>query len=250
MSQQVPDGTFVRDVAGLVHPESRVHEVFRDKMVVIGKDTHFFPNPNLPEPVALSASTLTAVVDYVAAGLAREPVIVRVCSPTRVVVEAPDVGEQRQQFIYLQSEPNLPLIGLGQMMPMLNFHIQLMTCFAPSPARDALRDFCGPLQAGQLVQLNDNGVMQEMVTSKGVTRQAPAEAVQPFWSLAPYRTFAEIEQPESLFLLRLEGKKDGDGLVPMVALHEADGGAWRARAVCAIGDWLRGELPEGTVVIA
>ena len=62
--------------------------------------------------------------------------------------------------------------------------------------------------------------------------------------LRPLRTFPEVEQPVSPFVVRFkEGKK--------AALFNADGGAWKVAAVKSIGSFLRKEL-EGTntVVIA
>lgn len=55
--------------------------------------------------------------------------------------------------------------------------------------------------------------------------------------LAPYRTFLEVEQPESQFIFRM---KDG----PRCAIFEADGGAWRNQAITNIREYLKNELFE------
>jgi len=64
--------------------------------------------------------------------------------------------------------------------------------------------------------------------------------------LKPYRTFNEVEQPESEFLLRLS-----DGA--QVALYEADGGAWKLTARRNIADYLRKQLAalidDGIVIV-
>jgi hypothetical protein len=49
--------------------------------------------------------------------------------------------------------------------------------------------------------------------------------------LSPFRTFIEVEQPESLFVLR--GRKG-----PQWALFEADGGLWKIKAIQNIKNWL------------
>lgn len=54
---------------------------------------------------------------------------------------------------------------------------------------------------------------------------------EPMIKLSPYRTFREIEQPESLFLLRMKRERGG---VPYVALFEADGGQWKHDAITKI----------------
>lgn len=61
--------------------------------------------------------------------------------------------------------------------------------------------------------------------------------VKPIVQLKPYRTFIEIDQPESEFLLRLH-----DGM--KVALYEADGGAWKLQARTNIAEYLKTELRE------
>lgn len=66
--------------------------------------------------------------------------------------------------------------------------------------------------------------------------------------LRPYRTFLEVEQPESAFVFRM--KQDNYGSV-MCAVFEADGGAWKMDATQAIKEYLQRELdgmPQFTVI--
>lgn len=66
--------------------------------------------------------------------------------------------------------------------------------------------------------------------------------------LRPYRTFREVEQPASRFVLRLQSGQ-GDGM-PKAALFEADGGAWRLTAIEAIARWLRtAQMPDALAII-
>ena len=60
--------------------------------------------------------------------------------------------------------------------------------------------------------------------------------------LAPMRTFCEITQPVSPFVLRVQ-----EG--PAVALFEADAGEWRNAAVRGIKDYLTMMLDGLNVVI-
>ncbi|MNW60692.1 hypothetical protein D3C74_386970 [compost metagenome] len=63
------------------------------------------------------------------------------------------------------------------------------------------------------------GMTQSVVAKTGVATVEDVKVPNPVL-LAPYRTFVEVEQPESSFVFRM---KDG----PSAALFEADGGAWR-----------------------
>lgn len=70
--------------------------------------------------------------------------------------------------------------------------------------------------------------------------------VKPRVALRPFRTFLEVEQPESEFLLRL----DDDG---NVGLLEADGGMWQQTAKASITayfeDKLAQEVKDGKIVV-
>ncbi len=63
--------------------------------------------------------------------------------------------------------------------------------------------------------------------------------------LCPYRTFRDVPQPSSLFVLRV---RSGQGL-PEAGLFEADGGAWRLTAIERIKQWLTEQLPAAVAVL-
>ena len=64
--------------------------------------------------------------------------------------------------------------------------------------------------------------------------------------LRPYRTFQEIEQPEGLFLIRIDERG--------ISFTEADGGMWKLEARKTIAKYLEDGLEDlvksGDVVIA
>ena len=62
--------------------------------------------------------------------------------------------------------------------------------------------------------------MSQTVTTRQGVSLMQMEAIKPRISLAPFRTFREVPQPESEFILRLD-EKDGIGL------FAADGGIWK-----------------------
>lgn len=59
--------------------------------------------------------------------------------------------------------------------------------------------------------------------------------MKPRVPLRPYRTFQEVEQPESEFLLRLD--EEGN-----IGLFEADGGMWKLTARQTVKAFLEKEL--------
>ncbi len=54
-------------------------------------------------------------------------------------------------------------------------------------------------------------------------------------TLRPYRTFAEVEQPASQFVFRINQNAQ-------MALFEADGGKWRLEAINNIANYLKESL--------
>jgi hypothetical protein len=65
------------------------------------------------------------------------------------------------------------------------------------------------------------------------------------FKLKPFRTFREVDQPESPFIFRVHQQAEE---MPKCALYEADGGAWKLQAMKNIGDYLKEKLPD-TVVL-
>ena len=95
--------------------------------------------------------------------------------------------------------------------------------------------------------MEDDGFGLKVSQVSGTTIKKPEEfQINPIVRLAPYRTFTELTQPESRFLLRV---RDGGEM----ALYEADGGMWKLEAQRNTSDYLREALAEeianGTVVV-
>ena len=93
----------------------------------------------------------------------------------------------------------------------------------------------------------DDGITQRVTAKAGVARVAVVDLPNPV-ELYPYRTFLDVEQPASKFVLRIKADKD-EG--PRCALFEADGGAWRATAVETIKSYMVDNLdPAKAIIIA
>ncbi len=88
--------------------------------------------------------------------------------------------------------------------------------------------------------------MTQTVEAKSGIALTAAVEVRPYVNLQPFRTFLEVAQPESMFLLRL----DNEG---HVALIEADGGVWKLEATRNIAAYFEKNLADligaGRVVV-
>lgn len=111
---------------------------------------------------------------------------------------------------------------------------------------DYLLDLLSRISKDSNVATTDNGVSQTVEARKGIA----LKTVEPLKSripLRPFRTFQEVEQPESEFLLRMD--EEGN-----IGLFEADGGMWKLKARETVKAYLETQLhkevQDGTVIIA
>jgi len=112
--------------------------------------------------------------------------------------------------------------------------ITLKSKFVETPELLELVKLLGTITEENSATASDDGFTQSVIVRKGIAMKE-GKAVKPIVKLKPYRTFNEVEQPESEFLVRLS-----DGA--QVALYEADGGAWKLQARKNVADYLRKEL--------
>lgn len=82
-------------------------------------------------------------------------------------------------------------------------------------------------------QFTNNGVEMMIQRRNGITLVGN-ETFDPVVTLKPYRTFHDVEQPESKFLIKIN-ERDG---IPYFSIVPVDGGMWERRAVSAIKEWL------------
>jgi len=116
--------------------------------------------------------------------------------------------------------------------------VALQTLFVETPERAQVLAIVGNLKEEQVRQSDDDGITQTVTGRAGIVLGKDVKIPNPV-SLRPYRTFREVEQPESKFVLRLTQGKEGE--LPC-ALFEADGGAWKLEAMLKIRTYLAGAL--------
>lgn len=124
--------------------------------------------------------------------------------------------------------------------------IVLRSQFIQNEGTEYLLDFLSRVSDENSVSSDDNGMTQTVQVKKGIALAA-REQVKPIVPLRPYRTFLEVEQPESAFLIRIR-----EGI--QVGIIEADGGMWRIAARRSVVAYLEKELKEliesGNVVVS
>lgn len=123
--------------------------------------------------------------------------------------------------------------------------IELRSLFLPGNDLEYLLDLLSRMSDESKVTSIDNGVTQSVEAAKGISLKS-TEAIRPRVTLQPFRTFLEVAQPASEFLLRVSDNGN-------IGLFEADGGVWKLEAKNNIAEYLTSALEDeigtGTVVV-
>lgn len=210
-----------------------------------------------PKPAQVSplvVNTLTGLVDYVQCGLDSlnlAECVVQVVAPDEVELRAKIEGDaqefRRKTYVSATTAMHGKGFPFGQYLDSESFVIGLQTLFLPSTQRDEILMLLASIKESVVRETVDNGVSQEVKTAGGVVMVGMTKVPNPVL-LQPYRTFREVTQPVSQFVLRLRSGKDGDK--PSCALFEADGGVWRIEAIVGIKGFLAAQLNGMIQVIA
>lgn len=194
----------------------------------------------LPENLSkdyVSVSTLTGIVDLIKHSneLSNKKLFVQITRPNevRVMGALDEFGRRELLFISLAQ---LPDISFDQFMSSEYLNIMLQSQFVETDDRNILLKVIGNLKEETVSNTNDDGVSQGVTIKSGVASVAKVKVPNPV-ILAPYRTFNEVEQPESKFIFRMHEGMQG-------AIFEADGGAWKNEALQNIKVFLQKALSD------
>lgn len=200
---------------------------------------------NNPKPAKVKVKSLTGIVDYLKANvddLNMEGIIIHVEDHVTVWVMSELEQDHRDREFYLVAKAEPPEIRLNNFTDRESFNIMLQSRFADVADRaDVLRSIA-KMRYENEVKMEDDGITQTVASKAGVALVREDQIPNPV-RLAPFRTFSEIEQPISPFILRVDDKCN-------VGLFEADGGAWKNKAMQSIKNYLEFELGEGYTIIA
>lgn len=206
--------------------------------------------PEVELPKRYSVDTLEALVKLIRTeGINHSPrLYVRVDSARRVVVDTTYTHKEYAEFSRLplyEAVSDVPIISVNQSIRQERAIVELQSLYAVTPDRDYLLALLSRIDVNQGVSSVDNGISQEISVRTGAVLKEQ-QTVRPIVHLQPYRTFLEVEQPASDFLLRLD--KEGHP-----ALYEADGGAWKLEAkrniAAYLGEQLADLVESGNVVV-
>lgn len=198
-----------------------------------------------PMPGVLELNTLQSLVDYIrdqpdVASHSGRKAFVLIQGPKAVSYGFGAGGPYNRRAWVAQAKAITPELNFGREMGVEEFLVTLRTHFTLTDGVKTLVEHFSHIDAQNSVRLTDDGLSQAITVNQGVRGKAEVRIPNPC-PLQPLRTFSEVTQPETPFLIRLSG--GGMGTLPTVKLIEADLGQWRLAAIRNVKTFLADALP-------
>ena len=205
--------------------------------------------PTIFHPSTLKLNSLDALVKLVKTEASEMDTPLYITIPDHMTVRCfgqPNEEEQYYRQVYYETAAtDVPGCGEKNTLGFEEAQIALRTRFQETSDTLYAMKLVSDISLGAKVIYNDNGIATTITTQKGVALQTN-EQIRPLVKLRPYRTFQEVEQPESIFLIRVSDRG--------ISFIEADGGMWKLATRETIKRFLeermQQEVSEGSVIIA
>ncbi len=200
-----------------------------------------------PRPETINVFSLTAIVDYINEnhdGYEKKDLLIHVKDPGLVIVYDKVSGELRKRTrVIAASTDNEEYFPFGAWMGQEEFIIKASALFFDTDHKAHILKAAGCMIAEASLKGTDDGATMAYTSHNGVVTPDVDEVLHVV-TLKPFRTFRQVEQPESSFIFRYRA----EGNEIKVALFEADGGTWKHVAMANIKAFFKEELPDVSVL--
>lgn len=238
----------IEKIVSLANPE----------IYMIGEETYSTVNlrrvdPYVDRPAMIEFGSLDAIVKSIVTEIDRVtcPVFVTVETPTCVEVVTTYRQDNMQRDFLYRAKPSLPQIS-ETWMGHDDAMIALRSRYIETEDTLYIIDLLSSISDKNDMKTTDNGLTQQVTVKQGIALKKN-ESVRPRVTLKPYRTFLEVEQPASEFLLRMRPGDPENGRGALIGLFEADGGAWKLEAKHSIAQYfeehLKALIEAGKVIV-
>lgn len=187
----------------------------------------------------LTAYSLTALVDYIKNNKheLREKMIIHIVQPGLVKLISGLTKERSRECLF-ESRANESGFRFNYYYGQEEFIINMQSALEETEDLSLLLQVAGNVEGGVTANYGDDGTTQKTTIKKGVASKTDVIVPNPV-TLRAYRTFLEVDQPESEFVFRIGEGMNGE---PEFKLVNADGGMWEYDAVSSIKEYLQEEL--------
>lgn len=228
---------FIEHIQSTTKPQ--IFEKDGATFVVYAEEAPHQLRPDIDHPDILPLHSLDALVKLVRTEASKAETPLYITIPDHLTVRCfgqPQPGARFFRQVYYEAHAtDVPGWDEKVQLGFEEAQIAMRTRFQETAdtvyALKLLSDIC----CGAKVVYNDNGIATTVTTQKGVALQSN-EQIRPIITLKPYRTFQEVEQPESIFLIRVNERG--------ITFTEADGGMWKLKARQTVKAFLEEQLAE------
>lgn len=228
------------------------HACGNDVIKVDGRD-YWRNNQSLildrPKLNNISVSSLSSIVSYIKDNredIKPEGLILHVVSPDKVVLlTIADERKDRNVLMNAGLMNDMEQFPFERFMDTEEFIIGLMSRFEDMGEREDVKAIVSTLRSEESLQADDNGATTNYEAKHGVVSLSGVK-IPDVVELYPFRTFRQVEQPGSIFIFRYRANDNGS---ISVGLFEADGGAWKHKAMSSIENYFKANL-TGVQIIA
>lgn len=185
---------------------------------------------------SIETHTLTSIIDYIRSGAdERRKLFIHIKSPKEVTLIGSLDGYGKREAL-IEATTSNDEFTFDTFLDREELNISLQSQFVQNEDQAAILRFIGNYKESTSNTASDDGITQTATIQTGAATVGEAKVPNPV-KLKPYRTFLEVEQPESQFIFRMrEGMRGG--------LFEADGGAWKNAAIENIKQYFQDNLDD------
>jgi hypothetical protein len=208
-----------------------------------------------PKPLTLKVHNLRGFCGFINNDIDRrikgKEMLIVVNSPESVNLISAVGGDEllrREVPVEAELDERLQKFSFGKFLSQEEFTIAFRSLFVPKDGDDFeyVLTYASKLAGGTQIESSDDGITQEVQVKRGLSGALKDKmSLKPIVKLSPYRTFREVEQPESEFILRVRLDQHD---APTVALFEADGGAWVNQATESVVQYIQSIVTDIPVI--
>lgn len=215
-------------------------------LIYTNKTVNLVPPPAIAKVNVITLTALAALYQSNFENIAAAQSVFHVTSEVGVAVYANNSNDYAQREVFAAASfAAVESFKFNAWLDQEPFIIGLQAHVQDKGDRQYLLDLTSRIAINENLEITDNGVSQE-VTAKTGSSLSKLITLKPRVTLAPFRTFREIEQPSSEFVFRVRKSTRG---TPELALFEADGGAWKLTAMKSIAEYLKNSIANDAATV-
>lgn len=194
---------------------------------------------------AIEASSLSSLVDYIehcSEEFKDQKLIIQIEDPKKVSLIS-FLDKERKRECLFECKAQTSEFQFDRWYDQERFMIEMQANFQMNEDLELIMKLAGNVERKNNTAFSDDGRTQVVSASVGVASKADVIVPNPV-TLVPFRTFQEVDQPESRCVFRI-----GDEETPKFKLIEAENGIWKNAAIDNIKAYFYDCLAEMPVEI-